>query len=147
MNFIVNFIKYLRPLAVFNINRSQFPLQLSPEASGNVTSLLSFFLKFFDDLKNTNLKDVILLSRLEIQKFVSLLYADMEIMLNMKAPENQYFDTISYEKALKLMKLNYRVFSRLVLATSGFKEDRMNVIKLKKCFFFLTEAVEFVGNL
>jgi len=112
-----------------------------------VTSLLSFFLKFFDDLKNTNLKDVILLSRLEIQKFVSLLYADMEIMLNMKAPENQYFDTISYEKALKLMKLNYRVFSRLVLATSGFKEDRMNVIKLKKCFFFLTEAVEFVGNL
>ncbi|XP_060863169.1 uncharacterized protein LOC132939804 isoform X2 [Metopolophium dirhodum] len=143
MNFIVDFIKYLRPLTVFNIHQTQFPLKLSTEASGNLTSLLSFLLKFFDNLRNSNFKDVILLSRLEIQKFVSLLSADMETMLNMKAPENYYFDTISYEKTLKLMKSNYRVFARLVLATGGFKEDRINLIKLKKFFFFLSEAVEF----
>lgn len=146
MSFIVNFIKYLRPLTMFNIHRSQFPLKLSTEASDNLTSLIFFLLKFFDDLRNKNVKDMILLSRLEIQKFVSLLSADMETMLNMKAPENYYFDTISCEKVLQLMKSNYRVFTRLVLATSGFKEDRMNVIKLKKFFFFLSEAVEFDDN-
>lgn len=146
MSFIVNFIKYLRPLTMFNIHQSQFPLKLSTEASDNLTNLIFFLLKFFDDLRNKNLKDMILLSRQEIQKFVSLLSADMETMLNMKAPENYYFDIISCEKVLQLMKSNYRVFTRLVLATSGFKEDRINVIKLKKFFFFLSEAVEFDDN-
>ncbi|XP_060841650.1 uncharacterized protein LOC132922251 [Rhopalosiphum padi] len=142
-SFIINFVKYIRPLAVFNINRSQFALQLSTEASKNLNSLISFLLKYFGDLSNTNLKEVILLSRLEIQKIVNLLSADMESMLNMKAPDNYYYDAISYENVLKLMRSNYRAFNRLVLATSGFKEDRMNVIKLKKCFFYLSEAIEF----
>ncbi|XP_025202411.1 uncharacterized protein LOC112599638 [Melanaphis sacchari] len=145
-SFTKNFIRYIRPLSVFNISRLQFPLILSSKASKNLTSLLSFFLKYFDDLKNTNLKDVILLSRLEIQKFINVLSADMETMLNMKAPANYYFDSISYENVLKLMQSNYRVFNRLVLAVSGFKEDRMNVIKLKKCFFYLSEAIDFESD-
>jgi len=147
MSFIVNFIKYLRPLMLFNTQRSQFPVKLSPEASANLTSLISFLLKLFVDLRNSNSMDVILSSRLEIQKFAKLLSADMETMLNVKAPDDYYFYGISYEKTLKLMKSNYQVFSHLVLATSGFKEDRMNVIKLKKFFFFLSEAVEFDDNL
>lgn len=146
MGFIVNFFKYLRPLTIFNVHRSQFPLKMSPEASSNLNDLLFFLLKCFDDLKNTNSKDLILSSRKEIQRFASLFSADMETMLNMKAPANYYFDTISYEKSLKLMKSNYRVFTRLVLATCSFKEDRLNVIKLKKFFFFLSEAVEFDDN-
>lgn len=147
MSFIINFIKYLRPLMLFNTQRSQLPVRLSPEAAANLTNLISFLSKFFDDLRNTNSMDVILSSRLEIQKFAKLLSADMETMLNVKAPDNNYFYGISYEKTLKLMKSNYQVFSHLVLATSGFKEDRMNVIKLKKLFFFLSEAVEFDGSL
>ncbi|CAH1725564.1 unnamed protein product [Aphis gossypii] len=143
-SFIINFIKYIRPLAIFDINRSQFAIKLSPDASQNLTDLLSFLLKY---LTNSNLEDVILLSRLEIQKFVNLLSADMEAMLNMKTPPNYYFDAISYENVLKLIRSNYRVFSRFVLAISGFKEDRMNVNKLKKSFFFLSEAIEFDSDL
>lgn len=145
-SFITKFIKYIRPLIVFDINRSQlFVLKLSPKASRNLTSFISFLFKLFDHLSNTNLKDVIMSSRLEIQKFIHLFSADMETTVNIKAPAYDYFDNLSYENALSLMQSNHRAFCRLVSATSDFKEDRKNVIKLKKFFFFLSEAIEFDG--
>lgn len=142
--FIVNFVRYVRPLAVFDINQFLFVPMLSSDAANNVTRLLAFLLNIYQSARNTYSKNWILSSRPAIQKFVDLLSTDMKTMLNMEVPDI-YFDNLSYENTLKLMQSNYQAFARLVAATSGFKEDRINVIKLKKFAFFSSEAIAFVG--
>jgi hypothetical protein len=143
--FIVNFVRYMRPLTVFDINRIHFVATLSTDAARNLNRLLAFMLKIYRNSRNTRSKNWIPSSRPAIQKFVDLLSADMKTMFNMEVPDS-YFDNLSYENnTLKLMQSNYRAFVRLVAATSGFIEDQINVIKLKKFAFFSTEAIAFDG--
>lgn len=142
MSFRANFIKYVKPLVVFNINQREFVSRMSPKAMRNLNKLISFLSTFCQELKDNNLKKLILKSRPKVQKLTNALTIDMEKMLNFKMPVDNV-DELSYEDALKVMRSNYIAFARLVSATSDFKEDRMNLLKLKKTLFFLSEAVPF----
>lgn len=142
--FVVNFVRYVRPLAVFDLNRFHFVVALSPEAAAHLTRLLAFLLKMYRVSRNPHHHGGggVFSSSPIIREFVDLLSADMHAVLNMNVPD-EYFDRLSRGDALKLMQSNYRAFARLVAATSAFKEDRVNAIKLKRFMFFLSEAVDF----
>lgn len=144
-SFAVDFVKYARPLTVFDVNRYTFATSLSPKASINLTKLLLFLARIRRGAKNADQTQTILTGSTDIRKFIDLLSADMANMFDMDVPD-AYFDGLSPENALSLMRSNYKAFARLVAATSGSKEDRINVIKLKKFFFFLSEAVDFENN-
>lgn len=140
-----DFIEFLKPLSVFDMNKSEYVWKLSPEASRNISMLVSFLLQLSYDFKNATSLNEVISTRLIIQKFLKILTIDMETTCKIEPPIN-YFEKINYENALNLMKSNYQAFTGIVAATSGFKEDRTNLNKLKKSLFFLSEAVEFDLN-
>lgn len=144
--FLVNFVKFIKPLTVFDVNRQYFATRMPAVASDNLAGLREFLWKFYEDSKQGDLNQLILRSRLEMQKFNELLSADMETVTNKPAPAGFYFDNISYESTLKMMRTNYRAFGRLALATSGYMYDLINVRKLKSFMFFLSEAVGFADE-
>lgn len=137
-----HFIKFMKPLSVFHMNRSQYISKLLPEAWRNIDILISFLLQLYYDLRNAASLNEAISSKPIIQEFIQILTADMVTASNLEFPDN-YFSKMNCEKALKLMKSNYQAFARLVSATSDFKEDQMNATKLKKFLFFLSEAIEF----
>lgn len=143
--FTVDFVKFVRPLLVFDINQVDSLPQLPREASVNIGTLVSYLLKLYYDLKRGPSKRAILMSaRPEIQKFARLLNTDMEKLFNAKVPD-YYFEKLSYDGALELMQSNYQAFARLVSATSDYKEDRRNMNKIKRFFYFLSEGISFKG--
>lgn len=146
IHFMMKFVKFVRPLTVFDINQYEFITRLPPKASMNIGKLIIFLLRLYYDIKPTNLKNAILLSaRPEIQNFVNLLNIDMKIVLNMEVPD-YYFNNLNYDAALELMQTNYQAFTRLVSATSGSKEDRRNINKIQNFFYFLSESMHFKEN-
>lgn len=128
------FAGYARPLTVFNVNRYAFVGRLPPKASINLIALASF-------LSNV-LYGGADVSPARVRWFVDLLTADMAAALDMTVPD-AYFDGLSTDGALTLMRSNHKAFARLVAAASGHREDRANVVKLKKFFYFLSDAVDF----
>lgn len=145
-NRIRSLVYIIRPLTVFNINQMEFKPRLSSTASKNIMKLIAFLLNIHHKLRNsTSIKEIILPSKPEIQTFIHLLSTDMETTLNMKVPDN-YYGHMSYERSFIVMQLNYQSFTRLVAATSGCKDDRKNLIKLKKSLLFLSEAIDFEKN-
>lgn len=142
MGFVVNLAKFLRPLTVFDVNRNRFALDLSPAASGNLTALVSYLSRLYRALRRGCSAELILSSGTEARHFADLLSADMETLLNVEGPAD-YFENYDYDAAVKLVETNYQAFARLVSTTSGFKEDRVNLMKLKKYLFFLADVAEF----
>jgi len=143
--FFVNFVKFVRPLTVFDMNRLLFPTVLSPEASVNLTALLSFLLDVYRSAKNSTPGHALLSAVPRVREFVDLLRADMQTLLDAQAPpppSDDRFDHMSHETACALMRSNYHAFARLASATSRFKEDRKNAIRLKKFMPFLSEVVD-----
>lgn len=142
VTFIANFVRYTRPLTVFDLNRLHFVLAMSPQAATNLRRLLAFLLQINRNLRDTHSSNGIPSLKPVILKFIDLLSTDMQNMLKMTVP-NSYFDDLSYENTLKLMQSNHQAFACLVSSTCRFKEDQTNAIKLKKFMLFLSEAVEF----
>lgn len=144
-NLVINIVKYIRPLTVFNINRSQFVLRLPTAASKNLTMVLAYLMKMYYLLRKDYSKEAILSSASDIQTLADLLSNDSETIFNTNATAigSVDFDNYDYETAFNLMKSNYQEFARLASATSGFKEDRKNLMKLKKSLLFLSDVVKF----
>lgn len=141
--FMMKFVKIVRPLLVFDINQLESLPRLPREALTNINTLITFLVKMYYDLKYTHSKTAIIMSaRPEIQKFVRLLSTDAEKLLGMKVPD-YYFEHLSYDCALELMQSNYQAFTRLISATSSYKEDRRNINKIKRFFYFLNHTVSF----
>lgn len=144
MRFMIQFIEIVQPLTVFAKNQYEFTPRLPPKASMNIKKLIVLLRNLYGDLRETHSKmnEVFLIVRPEIQKYEKLLSADMKMVLNMEVPSH-YYNNLGYNAALNLMKSNYQALARLVSATSGHKEDRMNLSKIKKFFYFLSEAIPF----
>jgi len=141
--FAINFVKFIRALIIFNVNRSRFATALPPTASANLTELLSFFSRACAKSRNEPLDRVIRSSRPAIRTFADLLSADMETVTSLAAnAPARYLDGADYATASKLMRSNYRSFARLVSATCGFGDDLTNAVKLKRLMPYMSDVVD-----
>lgn len=140
--FVANLARFARPLTVFDVNRSQFALGLSARASENLTGLVSYLWRLYRAARRGCTVELIVSSGTAARDFADSLSADMGTLLDAEGPADR-FENYDYDAAVKLFETNHRALARLVSAASGFKEDRANLMKLKKYLFYLADVAEF----
>lgn len=146
---------FARPLAVFRGSLPTFADPLSARAADTVARLHRFVVRLSDDLSKLaaaapdETRNALAAARPKMRDLVGRLCADAVATVPglTEPPPPEYFDAVATrDDALRLMRTNRLAFARLVAATAGHADDRANLIRLKRFFFYSTEAVGFHGH-